>query len=228
MKTLIAVPAMSSVPTRFVRSLVGLYRPPDTYTSISESTLIHDARNEFASLAITKGFDQVLWLDSDMVFDSNLLMLLSDHIRSGKQMVCGLFFKRVLPTVPVIYSDLPMGDDGFIRPVIYSDYPHNSTFEVAACGFGAVMTTTDLLRRVWDEYGPPFGYHVPGTKDNIGEDMAFCWRVHQLGVPMYCDSTIRVGHVGTLEFTEDVYISQTQRLKQQTNTSDPESGDTHV
>ncbi len=39
----------------------------------------------------------------------------------------------------------------------------------------------------------------------FGEDIRFCWRVKQLGVPMYCDSRIKVGHVGLCTITEEIY-----------------------
>ena len=195
---------MQSVPTKFLRSLVGLQRLPDTYTSISECTLIHDARNTFASKAITGGFDRVLWLDSDMTFDADLMLRLSTHLDDGKHIACGLYLKRQFPTEPVIYcrqdrlTDPVHGE--YIQPVPYLRYPRDKTFRVAACGFGAVMTSVEILRAVWDKYGPPFSYYM-----NIGEDMSFCYRVEQMGQRIWCDSTIKCGHVGPAIYDEDCY-----------------------
>ena len=66
-----------------------------------------------------------------------------------------------------------------------------------------MMTSVDLLRRVWDNYGPPFD---PATQ--IGEDLACCLRVRDLGVKMHCDSRVKCGHVGTLIYDEKVYLGQ--------------------
>ena len=197
MKTMIAVPCMQTVPTKFMRCLVGLQRIPDTYTMIMESTLIHDARTEFTSMAITKG--------SDMVFQPDLLERLSARMDEGRNMVCGLFFKRVLPTAPVIYSRFDKGEDPYLTPVPYKDYQGNGAepFQVAACGFGAVMTDVGLLRRVWDKYGPPFSYYR-----NLGEDMSFCYRVGELGETIWCDPEISVGHIGQYIFSEETYLGQ--------------------
>lgn len=201
---------MQTVPTKFLRSMVALRRIPDTYTMISECTLIHDARNEFASYAIIHGFDRVLWLDSDMTFPDDLLIRLNDTMdRTGAPMVTALCFKRVLPTVPVIYSDLRRETDDltgatYIKPTIMTDYPRSSVFPVAACGFGAVLTEVSLLKDVWDKYGiPPFAYHM-----NLGEDLSFCWRVRQSDRTILCDSNILTGHVGTIVFGEDTYLGQ--------------------
>lgn len=198
---------MQTVPTAFLRSLEGMRRLPDTYTSISQCTLIHDARNEFASIAIQHGFDRILWIDSDMTFPPDLLERLSRHLDNGKFMVCGLYFKRVLPTGPVIYcrqerqTDPELGEH--IRPVSYTDYPRNQTFEIDACGFGAVMTDVALVRAVWDRYGPPFSPYL-----NIGEDLSFCWRVREMGQRIWCDSSISAGHIGTAIFDEGTWIAQ--------------------
>lgn len=200
-KTLIAVPCMQTVPTKFMRCLVGLDRMPDTYTMITESTLIHDARNEITSIAITRGFDRILWIDSDMVFHPDLEKRLSARLDEGKRMVCGLFVKRVVPTSLVIYRELRNETDpvqgAYIQPVGYDHVPDTAPFRVAACGFGAVMTEVSLLREVWDKYGPPFHYHM-----NLGEDMSFCWRVQDMGESIWCDPSVKVGHVGQYVFTD--------------------------
>lgn len=202
---------MQTVPTAFLRSLEGMRRLPDTYTSIIEGTLIHDARNEFASIAIQHGFDRILWIDSDMTFPPDLLERLSKHLDNGKFMVCGLYFKRVLPTGPVIYcrqerqTNPVLGEH--IRPVPYTDYPRNQTFEIDACGFGAVMTDVALVRAVWDRYGPPFTPYL-----SIGEDLSFCWRVREMGQRIWCDSSITAGHIGTAIFDEGTWIAQQRAI----------------
>lgn len=211
MKTLIAMPAMQSIPTKTVRCLTGMLRPPDTYTAISECTLVHDARNEFTSIAIQKGFDRVLWIDSDMTFPPDMLIRLSEDMdQNNLDMVCGLFFKRQTPTKPVICTALETRQDPvhgeYIHPVCYTDYPHDTLFPVRACGFGAVLTTVDLLRDVWDHYGPPFSYHL-----NIGEDYSFCWRVNQIGRQIWCDSRVKAGHIGQVIYGEDTYLAATQK-----------------
>ena len=206
-KTMIAVPCMQTVPTKFLRSLEYMRRLPDTYTMIQEGTLIHDARNEFASQAILNNFDRVLWIDSDMVFDSDLLLRLNQDMDDNADMVTALCFKRILPTTPVIYSELRETEDmehgQYIQPIPMLDYPADLRFRVAACGFAAVMTSVPLLQAVWDRFGPPFSYHR-----NLGEDFSFCWRVNQLGKPIWCDSRIRVGHIGNVVIGEETYKAQ--------------------
>ena len=201
---------MASVPTGFLRSLEYMRRLPDTYTSVSENTLIHDARNDFAGIAIRNGFDRVLWIDSDMTFKPDLLTGLSEDMDEGRDMVCGLFFKRVSPTMPVILDRFetrthPDGEE-YIKPVLKTDYPRDAIFEVAGCGFAAVMTSVPLLKAMWDKYGPPFSYH-----SNLGEDYSFCWRAKEIGAKIWCDSSIKVGHIGQAVYSEATWDAQQSR-----------------
>lgn len=203
MRTLIAVPAMDMLSTDFCRSCVGLQLSGEVQWTFSQGSLVYDGRNILADTAIREGFDRVLWLDSDMVFDPYLFRRLSEHLDLGKEMVSGLYVSRKAPIHPVIYKSIrrdPL-ENGFL-PVAeaYSDYPRDSLFPVAGCGFGAVMMTTELLRRLQAAYGLPFT-PLPG----FGEDLSFCLRVQELGAEMWCDSSIKLGHAGMAIYTEAEY-----------------------
>ena len=203
MRTLIAVPAMDMLSTDFCRSCVGLQLSGEVQWTFSQGSLVYDGRNILADTAVREGFDRVLWLDSDMVFDPYLFLRLSEHLDLGKEMVSGLYVSRKAPIHPVIYKSIrrdPL-EKGFL-PVAeaYSDYPRDSLFPVAGCGFGAVMMTTELLRRLQAAYGLPFT-PLPG----FGEDLSFCLRVQELGAEMWCDSSIKLGHAGMAIYTEAEY-----------------------
>ena len=203
MRTLIAVPAMDLLHTDFCRSCVGLQLSGEVQWTFSQGSLVYDGRNILADTAVRENFDRVLWLDSDMVFDPFLFRRLSEHLDLGREMISGIYVSRKAPIHPVIYKSIrrdPL-DNGFL-PVAetYDDYPRDSLFPVAGCGFGAVMMTTELLRRLQAAYGLPFT-PLPG----FGEDLSFCLRVQELGAEMWCDSSIKVGHAGMAIYTEAEY-----------------------
>jgi len=205
MKTLIAIPCREMGRTDFWKDFILLRRVGEAKFGTVQGTLLHDTRNSFAGEAIREGYDRVLWIDDDMRFTPDLMERMMADMDSGMEYVSALAFKRVYPTSPVIYSAFtPIPEaPGLYRPEPMMDYPPDSVFEIAASGFGCVMTSTALLKRVWDEYGPPFAYHA-----NLGEDLSFCLRVKQMGIPMYCDSRIKVGHIGTVVFDEKLYQDQ--------------------
>lgn len=206
MKTLIALPCMDMVHTVFMKSLMGMNRVGQTGFAFSCSSLIYDARNNLAKQAVTEGYDRVLWLDSDMDFEPDLLQRLSEDMDEGRELVSGIYFKRKAPIKPVIYKSLGYykNEDGDgVTPVAvsYEDYPQDSIFPIAACGFGGCLVSTDLIKRVGEKFGLPFSPIM-----GFGEDLSFCSRVSDLGVEMYCDSRVKMGHVGLGTVTEEVYL----------------------
>ena len=199
MKILVAVPCMSMVHTKFLSSLLSLEAGEhEMRVATTEGTLIYNARHTLAQGALDLGCDRILWLDSDMKFEPDIMLRLSKDLDEGREFVSGLYFKRKLPTGPLIYDDIVEHDDKLVGFRVFQNYPRNRIFEIAGCGFGCVMMTTDFYRRVLDKYPKPF-YPVAGA----GEDLGFCYRAKELGETLYCDSRIKLGHLGIMEFTED-------------------------
>lgn len=205
MKYLIAIPCMDMVHTTFLRSLLTLDKPEGTRYGLTCSSLIYDARNALARKAIDEGFDRVLWFDSDMEFDPNFMTLLAQDMDEGREFVSGLYFKRKTPIQPVIYKEVGYYKDGdSVTPIAlpYEDYPQDDIFEVAGAGFGGVMVSVELIKRVQEKFGLPFSPIL-----GFGEDLSFCKRAEQLGAKLYCDSRAKMGHVGIASFNESVYQS---------------------
>lgn len=200
---LIAIPCLNYMDVNFVASLLSLKRIGASKYSILSNSLVYDARNRMSAEAIDTGADRILWLDSDMVFNYDLMEKLAADMDEGRDFVCGIFFKRRMPIVPVL-NKIPASPTD--KPEIYLDYPKNQIFEVGAAGFGAVMTSTEMIKNIWDKYGEPFS-PMPGN----GEDYSFCIRARELGYKLYCDSRIKVGHVGAYTYTENLYLAQTEQ-----------------
>ena len=213
MKIMIAVPCMREIQTPTFVSIWAMrdhVNEGDTVVKANtESTVIHDARDKLAKTAIEMECDRVLWIDSDMKFRPDILERLSADMDEGREMVTGLYVTRRPPIYPVIYNRLdydPINKRGTAD--YYADYPRDSVFKIRGCGFGGVMTSVDLLKKVAREFGQPFA-PLPG----LGEDLSFCWRVNQLGVKIYCNSFVTLGHIGTYEYTIDDYLGARDESK---------------
>lgn len=205
MRTMIAVPCMDTIQTQFASCLMELHKPPETTVRFRANSLVYDSRNMMGLEAMDGKYDRVLWLDSDMVFPPDTLERLNEDMdEHGYDMVTGLYFRRHMPTLPVVYSriDKPEEVDGKVVKTVteYTDYPAGTIFPVDGCGFGCVLVTTDLLRHVWDRFGPAFWPYAWG-----GEDISFCYRAKLIGASMVCDSRIPVGHIGQVTYTEELY-----------------------
>ena len=186
MRLLIAIPTTDYIHAEFVKSLVKLTeelsRKRIAYSvEVQAGTLVYIARNRLANKAINEGYTHVLWLDSDMVFHEQIL---DDLLFCGKEMVCGAFVSRRPPYGPCIYSSIKKNQVEKVKE--FGTKP----FRVDGCGFACVLTTTELLMAVNQKFGTTFQ-----PTDYYGEDLAFCWRVGQIGREIWCEPTARVGHI---------------------------------
>lgn len=202
MKTLVAVPCLDMVHADFAFALACMHHGEGVSFAKSKSSLVYDSRNGLCNLAIEHGFDRVLFLDSDMNFENDLFYKLSEDMDKGLDIVCGIYTTRKPPIEPAIYDDIgyDLNDEqgkATPRKHVFNNYPKDSLFEVQGCGFGAVMVKASLLKEVNLKYGLPFSPVL-----GYGEDLSFCLRVKELGKKIYCDSRIKLGHIGCIEYTE--------------------------
>lgn len=197
MRTLIAVPCMDEVAAPFAQSLATMTSVGETVVSFQIGSLIYEARNNFCKQALKLGADYILWLDSDMIFPSDLMQRMLKHMEDGKEIVTGLYFRRRAPFNPVLFSKLDHINKKWEG---MDDYPRDSVFEVAGAGMGCCMmkvsVVEDLLLNDQDWFTPFEGF---------GEDLAFCMRAGELGHKIYCDSTIKCGHVGQVIVDETIW-----------------------
>ena len=202
-KVLIAVPALDTMPTQTAYCMLTMKKDCPSRFSFIVRASCHDARNMLAREAIDSGADRVLWIDSDMVFNDDIMIRLGEDLDKGYDMVGGIYFRRELPTSPLVYKSLGeiesktiMGDT-CARAEVWTDYPRDSLFECAGYGFGAVMMKTELLKKLGDYAFTPFNH--------LSEDLSFCARALDAGALIACDSRVKVGHVGQIVIGEQLY-----------------------
>lgn len=206
MKTLIAIPCMDMVHTGFLKSMLQLNKVGEIGFSIVASSLIYDARNTLAKHGVDGEFDRILWMDSDMEFDSDLLTRLSkDMDENDLDMVGGLYFTRREPSLPVVYQKVGYyhsEEKDEVSPVAlhYYEYPQDQLFECEGIGFGAVLVKVDLIKKVQEKHGLPFSPIL-----GFGEDLSFCMRARDVGGKVWCDSSVKIGHIGQFTYKEEGY-----------------------
>lgn len=203
MKLLIAVPTLENVPVEFLESLSNLIchlkdEGVDFKLKIEAGTLVYFARENLARYAIANHFSHVLWLDSDMVFDDEIV---EDLQFSGKDFVTGIAHSRRPPFSSCLFTEIFPGVEKW-----KGDYPRD-TFKVAACGMACVLMRVDVLDKVRETFGTMF---QPMTNPiTYGEDVAFCWRASQVGYEIYAEPGVKVGHVGRrIIWPEDAEVNK--------------------
>lgn len=188
MRILIAVPCMDSVPSQFAQSLATLNKVEECIIAFQMGSLIYNSRNHLATMAVQLECDYVLWLDSDMVFPSDVLQKLFVDREKG-DIITGVYYRRVEPYKPVVFSKLEIKDQE-CEWANQDDIPED-LFEVEGCGFGCVLTPTNVLVDVMNKFGNMFA-----PIGGVGEDLSFCWRARQCGYNIMADPGVQLGHVG--------------------------------
>lgn len=190
MKTLIAVPCMDQVPARFAQSLAMLRKVGEVAVAFQIGSLVYTSRNALASRAIQMEADFVLWLDSDMIFEPDLLEHMLDTMEKNEaDILTGVYYRRVPPYTPTLFDRLDF-IEGICSWTTQREIPKN-VFEVAGCGFGCVLMKTDVFIDVQAKFRDMFG-----PINRVGEDLSFCWRARECGYKIMCDPSIPLGHVG--------------------------------
>lgn len=160
---------------------------------ISANAMVHTARNKMIEdFVADPHMTHILFFDSDMTLPSNgLQMLLEDD----KDIVGGLCFTRRLPVEPTVYESIIKEDKELYRN-LYS-YPRDSVFETDATGGACLLVKKDVFLKMehpWFEF-----------KHHFGEDIYFCRKAKELGYKIWVDSRVKVGHIGEIEFNENMF-----------------------
>lgn len=205
-KTLVAIPSMDTVPARFAQSLACLQSVDETKVMINAGSLVYMSRETLAVQAVKMEADYILWLDSDMVFEGDLLPKMMKTLKDNDlDFLTACYFRRNAPYTPVLYKGLDFDGEACKWEELKSlPLPDSGLFEVEGCGFGCVLMKTDIVLDVKGRFGKLFT-PIGGT----GEDLSFCWRARQCGYKLMCDPSIPIGHYGhmviTREFWESMY-----------------------
>lgn len=209
-KVLIAVPCMGTVGTDFFNSVIHLNNEGNTFLAIESNSLVYNARAHLTIKAIEAKADFILFIDSDQVFEPDLVeRLLATAEEYEADLVTAIIFKRKFPTQPLISDDMYWTQDRETGQIdggahVYEDYPKDQVFEIQGCGMGCCLIRMTALQACADAIGMSPFQPLPG----LSEDYSFCVRMKQLGKKMVCDSRIKVGHVGTVIFDEAVWLKQ--------------------
>lgn len=200
MKTMVAIPCMDTIQTEFAASLIRMRPVGMVSTNFMPCSLIYKARNDLVDAALAEKVDFVLWIDSDMVFPSDLLIdMMADM--EGRDIVTGVCHMRRPPFRPVLYKKLRAG----VLPEEnehenYDDYPRDKIFEIEGCGMACTMVRAEVLQTVVDRFHDAFA-PIPG----YGEDLSFCIRARECGFKIHCDPKLQIGHKAATIVTDETF-----------------------
>lgn len=200
-KVLIGTPSYDGkVDVWFANSLVNTIRltPPDTVivpVYMAYDSLVQRARNDLVKLALEEGFDDLIFIDSDVEWNPEWINKLLNY---DEDVVGGTYPKKsdnLQFPVKALPDGLVANDNGLI--------------EVEGMPTGFLRLSRAALQKVWDvsdEYQNEsktcrmvFDIKVMDGQ-LVSEDVVFCRKWRDLGGKVYLDPSMTCNHVGVKKY----------------------------
>lgn len=184
--------------TKTFFSIYHLDKPEKFELAEVEGTNVAMQRNIAVKGFLKTNFTHLFFVDSDMILPKDALMKL---ISTDKDMATGLYFQKKEPFFPVI------GKKSGDKLEWLIDYQQNSIIEVEYCGMGCCLIKRDLLEailpkiEVIDDIPQFFRY-----SKNFTEDIYFCDLVRKNGFKIFCDTSVKCGHIRQNVVTETHFL----------------------
>jgi hypothetical protein len=142
-----------------------------------DCTYIHQGRERAVEKALAKEADYLFFLDTDMVVPADTVSRMLAYHK---------------PVIGVNYASRrsPFKSTVKLLGLSEGEIPKDQLFECHAVGAGAMLINMDIfksMKRPWFWFN-----YEPWT----GEDVYFCEKARSLGFSIFCDSSIKVGHIG--------------------------------
>ena len=153
-------------------------------------------RNYCVIQAQRNGSDFLFFIDDDMSFLSSTLEELLEH---KKEIVGVNSYSRCLP--PSSTVGLMDKDGKYLHPDKHTDWEMRipeKLFKAYFVGTGIMLINMEVFNKI----KKPYFEFIMGKEGQIlhGEDGSFCDKAKKVGIDVYCDPEIYVGHLGEMEY----------------------------
>jgi len=192
----IAVPSMDDVKADFAFSLAMMVNhihsePIPGLQALGilnkRTSILPDSRNLLAQQAIDQGFSHILWIDSDMKFQTDMLAKLLRHrlpIVGINASMRATPYKTTAQTAPNVR--------------LATNHSSSGIEKVERMGLGVVLHEVSVLHAIKKRPWFTFEY-LKGKHIHRGEDYYFGLKVQKAGYTLHIDHDVSktVGHVGS-------------------------------
>lgn len=150
-----------------------------------QSCDISSSRTWLAKQAVEKGATHLLFIDSDMLFPSDVL----DQLLARDKDIIGVEYNKRKFPLETVTAYMPDEKKSETEP-----------FKVGIAGTGIMLIKTDVFKNPnIDPNWFSFGRNAKG-ENVIGEDGWFCNTARDVGYDVYVDPFIKVVHLGEYGF----------------------------
>lgn len=141
-------------------------------------------------VALAKGAEWILWLDDDCLPPADAFhRLRADADPQEHPVVSGLAFFRQPPYWPSVFEYPYRPAEGHVRgiPLPVRDWPRDQLFKCDAVGLCCCLFHRSVFERIEK---PWFDFTSDGSPDGY-----LMQRLISAGIPVHCDSRVKVGHL---------------------------------
>lgn len=194
LKICLAIPCTGTVRVETLLSVVAILQatPHDFYVDYRTGCYVQDNRAKMARTAIEQKCDKLFFLDADMVVENQVVNKL---LASGKQVIGAAYnMRNVLP----LMSNVKFANEIGETITMEADKIPKVPFETFGVPTGAMLIDVEVFKTL-----PQPWFDLTWFEDgslNFGEDIYFCNKLKENGVPVWCDPTIQIGHIGTYTY----------------------------
>ncbi len=196
MKIALGVAYYRSMSVRTFASLWALARHYRGHIDLltEGSCYVHWNREELVEKALSRGYDYLFFVDTDVIFPPDTLDRLFAH---NVDIVGGYYpVRQENPR----HSTMAINVDGVLTPAS-PPFPDKLFCTLNGHDVMVIPTGCMLIRlSVVEKLKPPYFR----CERPIGEDVFFCSWLWSAGVKIWCDPSIKIGHVGEKIYEADV------------------------
>ena len=222
-RCVVLVPVGGQIVPACDEALVELERRGYPVRRVRGYSAIDQGRNQMATNALADGFDETMWIDSDVGFDPDDIEKLRRH---NVPLVCGIYpqkGRRVLACHVLPGTEkLIFGDGGGLTEILYAGtgflLVRREAYETIQRELQLPLCNERFGGRPMVPYFQPMS-HPDAVGSAIGghwylaEDFAFCQRARQAGFKIYADTTVRLMHYGNYGYSWEDAGMELQRYR---------------
>lgn len=190
----------------------------------TNSGQITSARNQAVKYLLASNVPWMLWVDTDMGFQPDLMERLLEVADPVERPIVGAlcFSQREVDAdgtggyttmaTPTIFDWVPAEQAGTDQEIggfsVRFDYPANEVVRCAGTGAAAVLVHRSVYERIAVKYGAEWYHRVPARDGAMGEDLSFCMRANALDIPIHVHTGVRTTHAKRIWLGEQDYLDR--------------------
>lgn len=161
---------------------------------------IDQGRCVMAQEALNDGFEHLFWIDADVAFWPYDV---EKVIKMGLPFVSAPYSVKGWPALTTEFIDnkIILGEKGGLYEIKYAAtgfmYTHRSVYD-------AIVKNENMKKvKIWGGQYEVYPYFYPLLLNDeyLGEDFAFCHRLRSAGIKLYCDTRIKLAHIGKYSYS---------------------------